>query len=279
MRLTQLLESMIRLPDNIVSDIMEFVYAYVISFMGEVTGDTHNAHDLLAMTDVTVKHPDLFKRLKFNHTDKVLMSATIGLGTYNFKYNFPQEEDKKLVIRLVDSFENYYGGYDDDTNTLTLNLHALKMLLASQDLKISFIEYTLHEIENTIEHELMHFVQHKTFGKIDPRQVTSYEPKDRSAEEYAKYASSSVELLPNIKSEYNSFTNKVNFLSKAVMVNNNDRAQLLRYYVGDDSARVHRFEEFLDDFDSIFFRQLKKHDRDKWKKAVKTILQIYQENN
>lgn len=276
MRLTQLFESMIRLPENLTSDVMEFVYAYVIDFMSVKNDDDHSGHVLLNTIDIHPKHPELHKRLKFSHTDNIIMSAKIGLGSYEFKYDI-DEKDKFITIRIVDSNGDYHGGYDDDTSTLTLNVHNLKMMMSHQEPKKSFINYTLHEFENTIEHELMHFVQFKAFAPVDPRQVQSYNSRNGSHEEYIKYATSAVELLPTLKSEFNTFRNKIKFLSKSIHINENDRMQLLRYFMGDESARVDRFTEFLDDFVSNVMSGIKKHNPELWKKAVKVMVQQYRE--
>lgn len=277
MRLTQLFESMIRLPENLTSDVMEFVYAYVIDFMAVKNDDEHSGHVFLSTIDIHPKYPELHKRLKFSHTSNVIMNAKIGLGSYQFKYNI-SEEDKFINIRIVDTSDHYYGGYDDDTNMLTLNVHTLKMMMADQEPKESFINYTLHEFENTVEHELMHFVQFKAFSNVDPRQVQNHKAKDGSQEEYIKYATSAVELLPTLKSEFNTFRNKIKFLSKSIQVNNNDRMQLMRYFVGDEGARVDRFTEFLDDFHSPVLKGIKDQNPDLWKKAVKVMIQQYREN-
>ena len=276
MRLTQLFESMIHLPENLTGDVMEFVYAYVIDFMATKDDDDHSGHVLLSTIDIHPKHPELHKRLKFSHTSNIIMNAKIGLSSYSFKYNI-DESDKFINVRLVDTNDHYYGGYDDDTNTLTLNMHNLKMMMASQEPKKSFINYTLHEFENTVEHELMHFVQFKAFSKVDPRQVQSYHGNDGSVDGYIEYATSAVELLPTLKSEFNTFKNKVKFLSKSIHINNNDRMQLLRYFMGDEGARVERFTDFLDDFHSNVLSGMKNKKPELWKKAVKVMVQQYRE--
>lgn len=277
MRLTQLFESMIRLPEHLTEDVMEFMYAYVIDFITAKTGDEHEAHVFMETMHIYPKYPELHSRLKFSHANQVIMNAKVGLKSYNFKYNIPEDE-KYINIRIVDTNDHYYGGYDDESNTLTLNVHNLKMMLADQNPKRSFIEYTLKEFENTIEHELMHYVQFKAFSKVDPRQVEKYDSKDGSFEEYIKYATSAVELLPTLKSEFNNFKNKIEFLSRDIKINDTDRMQLLRYFVGDSTARVERFTEFLDDFISPIYTGIKKHNPDLWKKAVKVMIQQYREN-
>lgn len=276
MRLTQLFESMIRLPEGMASDIMEFIYAYVIDFTDIKLGNDEGLI-LLETIDIHPKHPNLHKRLKFSHKSDKIMQARIGLGSYNFKYPI-SDEDKHIVIRMVDSFDHYYGGYDDDTNTLTLNVRNLKMMLAQEHPKYSFIDYTLKEFANTIEHELMHYIQFKSFAKVDPRQVQHYDSKDNSFEEYIKYASSAVELLPTLKSEFNTFKTKVEFLSKSRHINHNDRMQLFRYYMGDTGARTERFTEMLDDFESNVMYGIKRFNPELWKKAVKVMVQQYREN-
>lgn len=277
MRLTQLFESMIRLPEHLAEDVMEFMYAYVIDFITVKTGDEHEGHVFMETMHIHPKHPELHNRLKFTHTNEIIMNAKIGLKSYNFKYNIPDDE-KFLIVRIVDTNDHYYGGYDDDTNTLTLNVHNLKMMLSDQNPKRSFIEYTLKEFENTIEHELMHYVQFKAFAKVDPRQVQKYDSKDGSFEEYIKYATSTVELLPTLKSEFNNFKNKVEFLSRNIQINNNDRIQLMRYFMGDSSARVSRFTDFLDDFVSPIMNGIKKNNPELWKKSVKVLVQQYREH-
>jgi len=276
MRLHQLFESMIRLPENLTGDVMEFVYAYVIDFLNTKNNDLDSGIELLQSLNINPKYPELNKRLRFTHTSNVIMNAKIGLGSYKFKYNI-EEADKSLTIRLVDSSEHYYGGYDPDTNVLTLNMHNLKLMLAHEQPKKSFIDYTLHEFENTIEHELMHFVQYKSFGKVDPRQIQNYQAKDNSPEEYVKYATSAVELLPSLKSEFNTFKNKVKFLSKTIPITDNDRMQLMRYFMGDENAKVEKYSEFLDDFRSILFQRLKDENEELWKKSVKVMIQQYRE--
>lgn len=277
MRLTQLFESMIRLPEGLSTDVMEFVYAYVIDFMNTKLGSEDEGLILLDAIDMQPKHPELFKRIKFSHPDNKIMNAKIGLRSYSFKYPI-SDDDKYINIQMVDANDSYYGGYDDEDNKLTLNMHNLKMLLANDQPKYSFIEYTLKEYANTIEHELMHFIQFKSFSKVDPKQVQHYDSNDESFEEYIKYASSAIELLPTLKSEFNTFKTKIEFLFKTVHTNENDQMQLFRHFIGDNRARTERFTEVLDDFESPILYGLKKHNTSVWKKAINVMLQQYREN-
>lgn len=276
MRLTQLCESMIRLPPTMTKDFMEFVYAYIIDFMYVTTDDHRVGHDLLSHINIKPKKPEFHRKLVFKHADNVIMKARVSLKSYRFKYDI-DEADKALVIRLVDMGPSIHGGYDDDKTMLTINMHSLKMLLANNPVNEKFVAYVLKDIENTIEHELMHYVQHKSFGKKDPQQLNRYDSKDNSHDEYIKYATSPVEFLPTLRSEFKTFEAKLHFLEKDVFVNDNDKMQLLRYYIGDKTARVQRFVEFLDDFRSSLLWSLRDKDQKQWQKAVKIMLEQFKE--
>lgn len=274
MRLTQLCESMIKLPPRMPSDFMEFIYAYIIDFMEVTTDDRNKGFTLLDHLGVKPSKPDLHKKIKFNHPEKIISKTKVRLNAYNFPYQI-DDADKFLIIRLVDMGSGFHGGYDDDKNLLTINVHSLKMLLATSPVNEKFVAYIVKEIENTIEHELMHYVQHKSFGKVDPKQLNKYDSKNGSHEEYIKYATSPVEFLPTLKSEYKSFEAKVHFLQKDIHINNNDKMQLLRYYIGDESARVGRLHEFLDDFKSPILWGLREQNPSLWKKAVKVMVEQF----
>lgn len=256
------------------SDFMEFIYAYIIDFMEVTTEDRNEGLVLLDHIGIKPSKPDFHKKIKFNHPEKIITQTKVRLTAYNFQYKI-DDDDKFLIVRLVDMGAGIHGGYDDDKNLLTINVHNLKMLLASNPVNEKFVAYIMKEIENTMEHELMHYVQHKSFGKVDPRQLAKHDSEDGSREEFIKYATSPVEFLPTLKSEFNTFESRIHFLQNDIFLNKNDKMQLLRYYIGDESARVGRLSEFLDDFQSPLLWGLRERDPKMWQKAVKVMIEQF----
>lgn len=256
------------------SDFMEFIYAYIIDFMEATPGDSNEGLGLLDHLGINPSKPDLHRKIKFNHANNIITQTKVKLTAYTFPYQI-DEADKFLIIRLVDMGARIHGGYDDDKNLLTINVHSLKMLLASHEVNEKFVAYIVKDIENTMEHELMHYVQHKAFGKVAPKQLDRYDSVDGSQAEFIKYATSPVEFFPMLKSEFKSYEAKVHFLQKNIFLNKNDKMQLLRYYIGDESARIDRLNEFLDDFRSPLLWGLRDRDHKMWQKAAKVMVEQF----
>lgn len=278
MKLSYLTESMIRVPDNLVNDLTEIVYAYVISFMDVINPDDPGIGlSILETIDVHPQHPNLFKSFNFSHDKRVVLATKLGVSSYNFKYDIKDIDDLSLGFRLVDDQGwSDFAGFHESKNVIDININQLKMVLAHQKPNRRHLAYILKEIKNSIEHELMHFIQFNSFGKIDPRQIQGSKGDSNRLIDYIKYASSPLEFLPTIKTEVNTFFNKLEELNKVILINENDKAQLFRYYIGDKSARVDRFEEFLEDFRSVIFWKFKEYNKDLWKKSVKVALNEFE---
>ncbi|ASV44265.1 hypothetical protein PBI_SCTP2_250 [Salicola phage SCTP-2] len=269
MRLAKLYESMIDVPHKLIETVNEFLYAYIISFLTEIGYDENEALGIMDYIDHNPQYTKLYKSFNFDHPKNVVFETEIDTSRYDFKYNM---ETNKLHIRFISDGKYNYGGFDTKTNTLLINIEHLKILMANKDMKKEFLKYLIEEYMNTIEHELQHYIQVNSFGKKDPKQLQTGPNFDGSMETAIKNVTSAAEFLPTIKSEYNTFKNRIRALQRNAKLNRNDKIQLLRYFIGDSSARIQRFSDIIEDFESNVFYKMKEMNKDLWKKAVKIII-------
>ena len=127
---------------------------------------------------------------------------------------------------------------------------------------------------STLEHELMHMVQSYVLAPTDTKQVeTNYQLTRHSKKmtDYDAYFNSQIEFDPTIVSSVAQFKMIKDHLTKKG-VKFKDKEQL-EFFV---SAKPYRGQD-EGFYVSPFFAALKKHDKPKWKKAIKKLVSLLKE--
>jgi hypothetical protein len=129
----------------------------------------------------------------------------------------------------------------------------------------------LEMLEGYVEHELMHFVQDKGIGMDVGAEANAYYNDDDTMNLTA-YFGSEVEFGPNILTAYKTFVAAVRAASmEGIQLKGSDqwKAEITAFTVPERAGKV--FGEADE-----FFVALYKNDRQKWKKAVKNFIGLFQ---
>jgi hypothetical protein len=295
-------EGLIKLPKNVKGEMIKFfVRMYLAYYQNMIEEDLvgkqyYEAKQLADETakeyDVAVGESDMDKVQKFSHPQILeTFLLTVDDLPYNDKLkrlypNFVEELKLPIKIKFMLDFSTSknpdMADFDPNDNTIRVVMNNLKLMPFGTDLSIlkSMLNKHLRPAIGVIEHELTHAMQHIVLERFHKSQIENAFDvlKLKGMKKYNDaYLNSQIEFDPWIKGEIAIFKSIEREMTK--MSKEYDKKLSLEFFL---AAKGEKKSDFIkpDDFDklmftapSAFFLSLKKHNVEKWKKAVKLFYQ------
>lgn len=255
----------IRVPKQLLDEVTKDARLLLLSYAYHATRLDHNIQ----------KHHNtilqLLKHYNIKPIEKHLLNSVISIDVDDSDlpdsyHKFETNKGKKVVLVRIDHNETKFLGAFKKPNIIVICVQVMYKLLADPTISGDMILDTVADFDNTIDHELTHWVQNTYLHKMNIEKHYDIE-KDKSM---VPYYTSQVEFDPILKSEIVDFASKVRKAFPNGKFNMND---VMQYYVGashkslsDLGLKLNGFTVLLP---SNYFKILKESKKDWYKKAVK----------
>lgn len=175
-----------------------------------------------------------------------------------------------LVMDFASDTGSSNGKYNPNTQTIFMYLKALG-LLSNDNLETVMIKHLPNAV-GVLEHELTHAIQFIVLSKFHDSQIGDEDSVKFDAATKDKYFNSQIEFDPFIKTMVAKF--KAADLAMKKISPDYDRKISLEYFTGaHEKLSDKELQKVSFMKPNEFFISIKKHDKEKWKKAVKLFYQ------
>lgn len=276
MKIQNLLEAEIKVPDTSYREIMTIVASVVFSRILTILDDEEDLQ--MEMEKVANKigsrYGPMTLHYDFAPDDGLTRKIKFPLMELPRRYFKSGQSRKahslKLTVQIGDEQEPYATvGISSDNSNIRIDVPDDKTL-REYAYKPEYIPSLFSKLETTAHHELMHVVQKVVWGKF-PKGHVDYHADDMEMD-YAKYYSHDEEFSPLIYTELGDLRALESIIEtrRGTKLTNIERKELFRATV-DPNAPPNELGASLSDF----YSHLYTHSRPKWKKAVRELYGLF----
>lgn len=283
MNIINLLEGVIKVPEQTVQDAMAIV-------CGDICSRIYNYLDAPGM-DEYIDNQDQLMRIvpklqkKYGKFDFIEIENYKTHITNNKVYIRPQELDPRYKRTNINksvgfNIEIHFSDGEDYSGALyyrgdnIYRTQLIKLLLPGRQIELvakslELLPALLTEVEGAIRHELMHGIQYIALNTFKHSTSSQYMDGEK-VKDLSKYVTDVVEFEPLITSAYYQFNSIIKRTQNSTKLSKNDILQIARKFIGASAtATLDNGAVIRDHLFNNFMLELKKVDSTKWKKAVK----------
>lgn len=275
MKIQQLLEAEIKVPQTSVDEIMSVVLSALFSRLMTILENLDMEDYQIELDKIIKRYMNIYEPFEvydnFNKTTTLSNKIRFPLKELPDRYFMKRmvKHARILNVRVEIGDKDIHGSVELHNKPITITIYLPNdEKLHKMIHTMKFIPTLIKQLESVVRHELMHVVQKLIWNKFpDDEEVNYYNTNDEL--DYDKYFSHEEEFGPLIYSHYGVIKAHQDIMEKSRgrKLTHKEKNDLFRNYVKPSKAPQTPSETF---FDHLYNKQ-----RPKWKKAVKELYGLF----